>query len=217
MRESYADLAATIRARPPRFGRSRLVAIDGPSGAGKTWFADRLAGALDAPVIHTDDLLNGWDDQFTFWGRLEEQVLAPLRRGETGCYRRYQWDRGAFGGEPVCIAPAPAILLEGVSAARRVIRAELSLAVFVCAPADLRLRRALERDGDDSVAFRAYLERWRAREEEHFAAEATVDYADVLVDGAAMPYQGYERIHRQPPDQATSGCPSSGTDDSDDR
>jgi uridine kinase len=182
---SYADLAAMIRARPPRLGNIRLVAIDGPSGAGKTWFADRLAKVLDAPVIHTDELLNGWDDQFTFWDRLEEQVLDPLRRGQTAEYRRFLWHRGEFGGVPVRIEPAPVVLMEGVSSARRAIRAELSFTVFVAAPSDLRLRRALARDGDDSVAFRAYLERWRTREDEHFAAERTAEYADVLVDGAA--------------------------------
>ncbi|HEU4348430.1 MAG TPA: hypothetical protein VFR35_11645, partial [Actinoplanes sp.] len=183
-RESFADLAATIRARPPRLGATRLVAIDGPSGGGKTRFADRLAETLGAPVVHTDDLLDGWDDQFTFWDRLEAQVLAPLRRGETARYRRYLWHRGEFGGVPVLIEPAPVVLMEGVSSARRVIRSELSLAVFVCAPPDLRLRRALARDGGDGVAFRAYLERWRRREDEHFVIEGTADYADVLVDGA---------------------------------
>jgi uridine kinase len=179
-----ADLAATIRARPPRLGDIRLVAIDGPSGAGKTRFADRLAKVLDAPVIHTDELLDGWDDQFTFWDRLERLVLGPLRRGETAEYRRYLWHRGEFGGVPVRIEPAPVVLMEGVSSARRVIRAELSFTVFVSAPSDLRLRRALERDGDDSVAFRAYLERWRTREDEHFAAEGTAEFADLVVDGA---------------------------------
>jgi len=201
-RETFADLADEIRGRPPRFGDGiRLVAIDGPSGAGMTWFAGRLAKQLDAPVVHTDDLLDGWDDQFTFWTRLEEQVLTPLRRGEPAEYRRYQWHRRAFGGVPVRIDPAPVVLIEGVSSARRVIRPELSLTVFVSAPSDLRLRRALARDGGDSVAFRAYLERWRVREDEHFAAEGTARFADVQVNGAGETMgeddERYERTNRE--------------------
>ncbi|MGX6602210.1 uridine kinase family protein [Micromonosporaceae bacterium Da 78-11] len=185
---------------PPRLGDVRLVAVDGPSGAGKTRFALRLAKELDAPVVHTDDLLDGWDDQFTFWDRLETRVLAPLRRGETASYQRYQWHRREFAGGPVLVEPAPVILLEGVSAARRVIRPELSLAVFVVAPAELRFTRALTRDGDDSVAFRAYLERWRAAEDRHFAADATAAQADLIVDGAAdRGDERYERIWRPPP------------------
>jgi uridine kinase len=84
--------------------------------------------------------------------------------------------------------------MEGVSSARSVIRAELSLIVFVSAPPDLRLRRALARDGDHSVAFRAYLERWRMREDEHFAADATAAHADLVVDGTAERDDGYAAI-----------------------
>ena len=181
----YADLAEEIERKPPRFGGARLIAVDGPSGAGKTTFALRLAKLLDAPVVHTDDLLDGWDDQFTFWDRLESRVLTPLRRGRAATYQRYQWHLGKFAGPPLTIEPAPAVLLEGVSAARREIRSELTLAVFVVAPPELRLRRALARDGDDSVAFRAYLERWRAAEDRHFAEDGTAAAADLVVDGAA--------------------------------
>ncbi|WP_433376099.1 uridine kinase family protein [Actinoplanes sp. CA-142083] len=181
----YADLAQEISQTAPRLGNTRLIAVDGPSGAGKTTFALRLAKQLDAPVVHTDDLLDGWDDQFTFWERLERQVLGPIRRGETATYRRYQWHLGEFAGPPVRVDPAPAVLVEGVSAARREIRPELSLSVFVVAPSDLRWRRALARDGDDSVAFRAYLERWRAAEDRHFAEDDTRDAADLIVDGEA--------------------------------
>lgn len=182
---TYAQLAAHILERPPRLGAVRLVAIDGPSGAGKTSFALRLAKRLDAPVVHTDDLLDGWDDQFTFWARLEKQVLGPLRRGERASYRRYRWDVGEFGGARVAVDPAGTVLLDGVSAARREIRPELSLAVFVRAPEALRSARALARDGDDSLAFRAYLGRWRAAEDRHFAADQTAAAADLVVDGAA--------------------------------
>ncbi|WP_412753654.1 uridine kinase [Krasilnikovia sp. M28-CT-15] len=171
-------------ATPPRLGAVRLVAVDGPSGAGKTRFAQRLAKTLGAPVVHTDDLLDGWADQFTFWDRLERLVLAPLRAGKAATYECYQWERGAFGGAPVTVEPGPAVLLEGVSSARRAVRPQLSLAVFVTAPDDLRRSRVLTRDGDD-VAFRSYLEQWRAAERQHFAAEGTAAYADVVVDGAA--------------------------------
>lgn len=181
----YADLVAEVGRRPAKLGGTKLIAVDGPSGAGKTTFALRLAKLLDAPVVHTDDLLDGWDDQFSFWERLERQVLAPLRRGEPGRYQRYDWHRGLFAGPMVTVEPANAVLLEGVSAARRPIRPELTLAVFVDAPPELRWERALARDGDDSVAFRAYLGRWRAAEDRHFAEDGTAAAADLIVDGAA--------------------------------
>ncbi len=215
--ESFAGLAAVVAGVPPRLGPVRLVAVDGPSGAGKSWFAARLARALGgAPVVHTDDLLDGWDDQFTFWDRLEAQVLEPLRHGRPGTYRRYLWHRGAFGGKPVTVPPAPVVIVEGVSAARRAIRSETGLAVFVTAPADLRLRRALAREGGNGVAFRAYLERWRSREDRHFSADATAAHADLLVDGAAGGHDDeFEQIWRRPPHRATIGC--HGSEDGDRR
>jgi len=181
----FAQLSAYVKKLKPRLGDVRLIAVDGPSGAGKTRFAVRLAKQIDAPVVHTDDLLDGWADQFTFFDRLEECVLGPLRRGETAFYQRYRWDRGAFDPVPVRLDPAPVVIVEGVSVARRGIRPDLSLIVFVDAPPELRLARALARDGDDSVAFRAYLERWRSAEDRHFAADRTKQHADLVVDGSA--------------------------------
>ena len=88
-----------------------------------------------------------------------------------------------------------------MTAARREIRDELSFSVFVTAPPDLRWRRALERDGRHDVAFRAYLERWRVNENEHFAADATAAHADLLVDGAAEGDDDwYERLWPAPAD-----------------
>jgi uridine kinase len=199
-RETFAGLAALIRGRPARLGPVRLVAVDGPSGAGKTLFADRFATALGAPVVHTDDLLEGWDDQFTFWTRLEEKVLTPLRHGRAADYQPYRWDTQSFGGEPIRIEPAEVVLMEGVSSARRAIRPELSFAVFITAPADLRWSRTLTRDGRDDVAFRAYLERWRAAEDRHFAGDATAAWADLVVDGSAATCdEEYEQLRRRAP------------------
>src|SRR6202042_2836673 len=58
---TVAELAARLAQTEPRLGRTRLIAVDGRSGSGKTWFAGRLARPLDAPVIHLDDLYPGWD------------------------------------------------------------------------------------------------------------------------------------------------------------
>ncbi|GIJ24309.1 hypothetical protein Vlu01_49330 [Micromonospora lutea] len=187
--EAYAGLARRVLAGPARLGRTRLVAVDGPSGAGKTVFATRLADALagetsDAarpPVVHTDDLLDGWDDQLTFWHRLEEQVLTPVRAGRAGAYRRYDWTRRSFLPAPVPVPVAPVLIVEGVSAARAAAVADLTLAVFVTAPQPLRLTRAVTRDGPGILP---ELRRWHVTERAHFAADGTEARADLVVDGA---------------------------------
>ena len=198
--ERFADLATAVRAVRPRLGDTRLVAVDGPSGAGKTWFADRLGRATGAPVVHTDDLLDGWDDQFTFWRRLEESVLSPMRRGRAAEYRRYDWTCGRFGDEVVRVEPPPVLIVEGVSSAREVVRPELSLSVFVSAPPELCVSRVVERDGGHDIAFAAYLDRWRRAEARHFAADGTAAHADLLVDGAVTgDDERYERLWRTSP------------------
>ncbi|MEU7946211.1 hypothetical protein AB0C50_16160 [Micromonospora taraxaci] len=199
--EAYAELARRVLAGPARLGRTRLVAVDGPSGAGKSRFAARLADALAVlpggrpPVVHTDDLLDGWDDQVTFWPRLDDWVLSPLRAGRPGVYQRYSWVRQRFLPRPVPVPVASVLVLEGVSAARAVIGPELTLAVFVTAPAPLRLARAVARDGPEILP---ELRRWHAGERAHFAADDTASRADLLVDGApALPHDAdryYVRI-----------------------
>jgi uridine kinase len=190
---SFGELADEVLRRPARLGLTRLVCVDGPTGAGKTAFTDGLAAALTAAtgervqIVHTDDLLDGWDDQFGFWPRLERQVLAPIRAGRSGRYRPYDWDRGRFAEVWRSVAPAAVLLLEGVSAARAEVRPEASFTVFVTAPDRLRLARAIARDG---VALRPYLEEWRLREERHFAADATARHVDLVVETAAGRWTG---------------------------
>jgi len=198
-RDEVSELAAEVARRPPRLGHSRLVCVDGPSGAGKTVLAERLAAALPepTPVVHTDDLLDGWDDQFTFWARLEEQVLAPLRASRAGRYQVYDWHRGRFGEDRVTVPPAPVVIVEGVSAARAEVRDEASLTIFVTAPPQVRLRRSLARDGG---ALAPYLEIWRQREDLHFTADATAAQVDLVVEvGDAGGYRfGYRNATRRP-------------------
>jgi uridine kinase len=193
--ETYAGLAATILARPPRLGATRLVAVDGPSGTGKSVFAGRLADAFEPapPIVNTDDLLDGWDDQFTFWTRLEADVLRPLRAGRPGRYRRYDWTRRAFGDDWTSVPPANVVILEGVSAARAAIRPELTFAVYVTAPRELRLERTLRRDGE---GLRPDLERWQRGEDRHFAEDDTAARVDLVVDGTVYARPGtYVRAH----------------------
>ncbi|NUT33833.1 MAG: hypothetical protein HOV79_12255 [Hamadaea sp.] len=180
-----AALAEEILARPARSGDSRLVAVDGQSGAGKTTFAAELAAAIAAAgatahVVHTDDLLDGWDDQFTFWDRLAEQVIGPLRAGRRAAYRRYDWIAERFVDDLTEIPAADVVIIEGVSTARAAMREVADLTIFIGVPVEVAWARLRARDPAEAMPF---LEVWKAREVGHFAADRTAELADVLVDG----------------------------------
>lgn len=175
----FDELAARVLATPPRLGPTRLVAIDGPGGAGKSVFAERLARALgDAPVIHTDDFA-GWDQPFDWWPRLESDVLGPLAAGRAATFAPNDW--GGGHRPAITVPPGRTVLLEGVSSSRRAVTARLSLTVWIEAPPETRLARGLARDGDDA---RDAWASWMAEEDRHYAADAARDRADIVVDGA---------------------------------
>jgi uridine kinase len=176
-----AELAARVRAAPPRCGATRLACVDGPSGSGKTTLAGRLGAALGAPVLHLDDVYPGWDGLADAVPLLHAGVIAPLCAGRDAAYRRWDWDRDA-PAEVVRVGRPPVLVVEGVSSGARVIAEHAVLLVWVEAPRDVRFRRGIARDGE---AYRPHWERWAAQEEVHFAAEGTRERADVVVDGTA--------------------------------
>jgi uridine kinase len=175
-------LADRIQAAPPRLGRTRLVVVDGPSGAGKTTLAYALAGTLPVELVHTDDLLDGWDDQFTYWDRLERLILRPIREVRPGRYQAYDWFAGRFAGDFIEVPVTEVLVVEGVGAARAQVRPEASLSIFVDAPPEVRQLRSLARDG---AAMQVHLRDWRRREDLHFGADATRWCADVVLGSAA--------------------------------
>lgn len=196
---TFADLAGEVLARPARLGEVRLVAVDGPTGSGKSTFARRLTAALGdvATRLCTDDLLDGWTDTVTFWPRLEELVLTPLLAGRDGAYRRYDWAAGRFG-EEVTVVPARGVLVvDGVTSARAAARPLLTLAVWMDMPFEESVARAVARDGPAAAG---ELRAWHERERAHFAADDTATHADLLVDGAPTvrhdPERGY--VARRP-------------------
>jgi uridine kinase len=176
---TYEAIAAEIRSRTARLGRVRLVAVDGPGGAGKTSVARRLAAALGgAPIVETDDFAS-WERPHDWWPRLEREVLEPLAAGEAATYRAYDWEKRRLGRRKR-VDVADVVVLEGVSSGRRAIVDRLSFLVWIDAPPAERLARGIRRDGE---ARRADWERWMAEEAAFYADDPVRQRADLVVDG----------------------------------
>lgn len=179
--EVVVDLA---RQRSARLGGSRLVCIEGPAGAGKTTLAtavERRAHALAVGValVHLDDVFDGWEGLPTVGATLLRDVVRPLAARRPATYRRYDWHAGRYAGEST-VVPTDLVVLEGVGAGHVGFADLVSLLVWVEAPEDLRLRRALERDGAD---LEPRLREWQQAEALLHTREDTRARAQVTVDG----------------------------------
>jgi uridine kinase len=161
---------------------TRVVAIDGLGGAGKSTLAARLAQRLDgALVVHTDDFAS-WETPIDWWPRLVEQVLDPLAVNRAGRYQRYDWDTARLA-EWIDVPPDAFVVLEGVSAAREAFRPYLALSVWVETPRDERLRRGLARDGEH---MRERWLDWMAAEDAYVEREQPQRHVDIVLDGAHL-------------------------------
>jgi uridine kinase len=176
----FDALGARVAALAPTCGALRIVAVDGGAASGKSTFALALAAALGralggVQILHCDDLLDGWGDQFTFWPRLQA-VFEMVRQGEVGSYRRYDWTQQAFNDQ-VRVQPSGVLIVEGVGAIAAC--AELAgLRIWLDVPRCDRERRWIARDG---APLQPEWMAWLDAEDQFFAAHPPV--ADVIISG----------------------------------
>jgi len=168
-----------------------VVAVDGPSGAGKTSLAETLVAVLagagrDAVAVHLDDLYPGWDGLDAVVPIVVRHVLEPLASPGPVAVPTWDWRRDRPGRSralPELGPPRPGVVLvDGAGAGARACAPYLAGLVWLEAPAPLRRARALDRDGD---AYAPHWDRWAAQERGHFAAEGTRERADLVLDGSA--------------------------------
>jgi uridine kinase len=161
--------------------RPVMVAIDGGSGAGKSTLALEVGRRIDFAVIDGDDFYAGrtaaeWDsrgaaenaDRCIDWRR-QRPVLGALARGREASWRAYDWitDDGRLLEQTTLCPPAPVIVLEGVYSARPELSDLFDLRVLYHAPAAVRRRRMVEREGEDHRT--EWNNRWEEAEQWYFS------------------------------------------------
>jgi uridine kinase len=159
--------------------QTRIVAVDGPGGAGKSTFASLLAAELGgAQIVHTDDFAS-WDDPLEWWPRACAELLEPLAQGCTARFERSRWT-SEQQPEQVEVAPAEVVLFEGVTSSREAFRAYLTYAIWIETPRVVRLERGVARDGEGA---RDDWVRWMAAEDEYVRLERPAERADLVLRG----------------------------------
>jgi uridine kinase len=172
--ELLDELAA---ARP---GETVWVGVDGFGGAGKSTLADAIAARVPrAAVVRIDDFwgpsIPEWD-----WPRFRTQVLAPLLDDREARYQVWDWDADV-GAEWRAVPPGTIVVVEGVSSTRSEAGVPWDLTIWVDAPREQRLRRALERDG--AAMMHRWHDDWLPSEEAYAARERPQDRVDLIISG----------------------------------
>lgn len=185
-RTSSEELGARLRALPASIGATTLVGIDGFSGAGKTVLAQLLGEQPGIAVVSIEEFFLGWTGLAAGIERARHGLVEPLRRGETPCWRPWDWVRGEEGEPQPRPITMPVVLLEGCGAGARSLREVQAATWWVDATAEERERRLRARE--DWPEYAAHRESWRRQEQELADAEDTPDSADLVlrwrVDGS---------------------------------
>ena len=151
-----------------------LLAIDGPAGAGKTTLAAELEAEFSAHstvrVIHMDDLYNGWENA------LDQQLTETLQNivnahlaGQVFEIKKYNWHTMQFDSAEK-IVPTDFLILEGVGAAQKVVRAAGASTYWLDIQPEIGLQRVLDRDG---VQIEQQMRQWQIDQDKHFAEDQT--------------------------------------------
>jgi uridine kinase len=172
------------------------IGVDGKAGTGKTTLANQMQAAIghDAVVISIDCFarpdISGWERE-----RFSRQVVAPLLAGRTARYQRWDWVSGV-PGEWVEVPPGVPVIVEGVSCTDVRVPVPWDLTVWMEAPREVRLKRALERDGPHLLD--RWLTDWMPSEDAYEREQSPKDRVDLVVSAYDQEGRGS--------DEQSAGC-----------
>jgi uridine kinase len=184
-------------------GQSRpvVIALDGPSGVGKSTVAQSLATMLPAVIVPSDDFFSAqltdaeWDARTPVerardaidWVRLRRDAIEPLRAGRCAVWHPFDFaggvrDDGSYGMASIAEQREPAviILVEGAYSSRPELADLIDLTVLLDAPEPVRRARLESREAP------AFLEAWHSRwddaEAYYFNEVRPAESFDVVID-----------------------------------
>jgi len=168
-----------------------LIALDGPSCAGKTTLARELLARYGANVFHMDDFFLPAELRTSsryaepggniHYERFLTEVLLPLRHGRDVMLRRFDCGTMALSA-PERIAYRPLTIVEGAYSHHPALRDLYNLRVFLDIAKEAQLARLCARNGQSGAEM--FIHRWIPLEERYFEGCAVRQHADLILDGA---------------------------------
>ncbi|MDR4928083.1 NB-ARC domain-containing protein [Peribacillus simplex] len=172
-----------------------ILAIDGRGGSGKSTLASRIqAECPSSAVVHMDDFYLPSSDRVQLppsqkqigadydWERVLNQILKPLTNGQDARYQRYDWKTDTMA-ECHDVPAEGVIIIEGTYSIRKELAGYHDFTIWVECPRDQRLKRGLERDGEE--ARQMWEDHWMVHEDLYVSAQNPQERANLVVDGTS--------------------------------
>ncbi len=160
----------------------KCIAIDGRCGAGKSTLADLLAAEYGGQIIRMDHFylpgqLRGRARVNVHYERFEEEVFAPLKRGDSFTYRIFDCHRMDYHGS-ITIRQAPLTIIEGAYSLLPQWESLFDLKIFADVSPDEQKKRILRRNGEQ--AYHNFITKWIPMEEKYFQDYHVKERCDII-------------------------------------
>lgn len=172
-----------------------ILAIDGRGGSGKSTLAARIQAECPGSVaVHMDDFYLPSSDRVQLppsqkpigadydWERVCNQILKPHTKGKEARYQRYDWETDTMA-EWHEVPAGGLVIIEGTYSIRKELAGYHDFTIWVECPRDQRLKRGLERDGED--ARQMWEDNWMVHEDLYVGVQRPQERADLVVDGTS--------------------------------
>lgn len=166
---------------------SILIAIDGSCAAGKSTLAAALEKEYDCNLFHMDDFFLRPEQRTperlaqpggnVDYERFASEVLQPLKRGESFCYRPYDCSTGTLKA-PVAVESKVINIIEGSYSHHPYFEAPYDLKIFLTVSPEVRRQRISRRP---AFLHRRFFEEWIPMEQQYFEAFSIAQKADLVV------------------------------------
>jgi len=191
--EEYQNLAMNLLNIYNIKNKPVLIGIDGCGGSGKSTFAQNLNNYLDAStIVHMDDFYmpsdsNKKEDNTQVgvdfdWRRLEKQVIKPIKSDlKNFSYQKYNWIDDKVNEKMNEVMISNFIIIEGVYSTREELRKYYDFNIWVECPYDIRLKRGIERDGEERREM--WVNNWMIAENKYIELYKPINFANLIIDG----------------------------------
>ena len=155
---------------------SLIMAVEGPSASGKTTLAQLLENKYDCTVFHTDDFFlrpeQRTPERYAESGgnidreRFLEEVLTPLKNGETINYRRFDCCEMKLL-DPMTVTPRKLTVIEGSYSMHPAFADFYDFSVFLEISSELQKERIMTRNTPEKAE--RFFNEWIPLENKYFS------------------------------------------------